>query len=48
MSKETQEGIKMQHPFSEILREGESPNLEKKTKQNKKQEGRKQLVFIFL
>lgn len=44
MSKETQEGVKMQHPFSEILTEGEGPNLEQK----KSQEGRKQLMFIFL
>lgn len=47
MSKETQEGVKKQHPFSEILREGEGPNLEKKEKK-KSQEGRKQLTFIFL
>lgn len=32
MSKETQEGVKMQHPFSEILTEGEGPNLEQKKK----------------
>lgn len=35
MSKKTQEGVKMQHPFSEILTEGEGPNLEQKKKAKK-------------
>lgn len=39
MSKETQEGVKKQHPFSEILREGEGPNLEKKEKKKKAKKG---------
>lgn len=30
MSKEAQEGVKMQYSFTEILREGEGPNLEQK------------------
>lgn len=50
MSKETQKEGKMQHPFSETLREGEGPNLDKKTnkqKKTKKQEGKKQLMFMF-
>lgn len=42
MSKEAQEGVKMQYSFTEILREGEGPNLEQKNK-----EGESNEVFIF-
>lgn len=42
LSKEAQEGVKMQYSFTEILREGEGPNLEQKNK-----EGESNEVFIF-